>query len=260
MEFLKELTQINEAKKKPLKKAAKAVYHRDYVRTKNKPYRKYHKDRTDEGVFDYVRGAGKYIGKKAYDKVAEKGKQLAEPFYKAHSAGKSSSLAADIKELTNAKTFLIQKLFEIGNEVGHDNVRKAINHQFASTKQINLANAIVKEYLAKTNVQTQTNEGAWDFLRGAGGAAGGAMKRAGRGIGQSVGHAARQIGDTVAGAAGEVGRNIKQAGQTINAAGQQASIRADLKKRIIQLGNVMLELNKKTRALNNLKQQMAHQR
>jgi hypothetical protein len=40
MELLKEL--LNEAaKKKPLKKAAKSVYHRDYVKTKNKPYRKY---------------------------------------------------------------------------------------------------------------------------------------------------------------------------------------------------------------------------
>ena len=38
--FLNELMLIE--KKKPLKKAAKAVYHRDYERTKKKPYRKYH--------------------------------------------------------------------------------------------------------------------------------------------------------------------------------------------------------------------------
>lgn len=43
LSFLGSLIQLNEkaAKKKPLKKAAKSVYHRDYVRTKNKPYRKY---------------------------------------------------------------------------------------------------------------------------------------------------------------------------------------------------------------------------
>lgn len=48
MEFLREL--LNEAaKKKPLKKAAASVYHRDYVKTKNKPYRKYDpEDRTDK--------------------------------------------------------------------------------------------------------------------------------------------------------------------------------------------------------------------
>lgn len=48
MEMLKELLQLDEAEKKKKKKvsktAAKAVYHRDYVRTKNKPYRKYDPD------------------------------------------------------------------------------------------------------------------------------------------------------------------------------------------------------------------------
>lgn len=40
--FLQQLMIITEkAKKKPLKKAAKAVYHRDYVKTKRKTYRKY---------------------------------------------------------------------------------------------------------------------------------------------------------------------------------------------------------------------------
>jgi hypothetical protein len=46
MSLLRELMQLDEGakKKKPLKKAAKAVYHRDYVKTKNKPYRKYDPD------------------------------------------------------------------------------------------------------------------------------------------------------------------------------------------------------------------------
>jgi hypothetical protein len=47
LELLKEMLQLDEAaKKKPLKKAAAAVYHRDYMRTKNKPYRKYHEDKS----------------------------------------------------------------------------------------------------------------------------------------------------------------------------------------------------------------------
>lgn len=42
--LLKEMLQLDEAKKKPaLKKAAKSVYHRDYEKTKDKPYRKYDK-------------------------------------------------------------------------------------------------------------------------------------------------------------------------------------------------------------------------
>lgn len=47
MEMLKELLQLDEAKKKKAKvskKATRAVYHRDYVKTKNKPYRKYDPD------------------------------------------------------------------------------------------------------------------------------------------------------------------------------------------------------------------------
>lgn len=45
MELLKELLQLDEAEKKKKKKvskvAAKAVYHRDYVKTKKKLYRQY---------------------------------------------------------------------------------------------------------------------------------------------------------------------------------------------------------------------------
>lgn len=49
LQLLREMLQLDEAaKKKPLKKAAKAVYHRDYMKTRNKPYRKYHEDRDKE--------------------------------------------------------------------------------------------------------------------------------------------------------------------------------------------------------------------
>lgn len=45
MEMLKELLQLNEAEKKKKKKVSKsavrAVYHRDYLKTKQKLYRKY---------------------------------------------------------------------------------------------------------------------------------------------------------------------------------------------------------------------------
>lgn len=42
MQMLKDLLLLAETKKVPLRKAAEKVYHRDYERTKNKPYRKYH--------------------------------------------------------------------------------------------------------------------------------------------------------------------------------------------------------------------------
>lgn len=57
MELLKELLQLDEAesKKKKVKvskKATRAVYHRDYVKTKNKPYRKYDPEEYASGKRD----------------------------------------------------------------------------------------------------------------------------------------------------------------------------------------------------------------
>ena len=46
MKTLRELYELMEASKKvPIKRAAKKVYHRDYLKTKNKPYRKYDHDK-----------------------------------------------------------------------------------------------------------------------------------------------------------------------------------------------------------------------
>lgn len=47
LSMLKELMIITEKKGKTIKKAAKSVYHRDYVKTKSKPYRKYHPEHKD---------------------------------------------------------------------------------------------------------------------------------------------------------------------------------------------------------------------
>jgi hypothetical protein len=47
MQLLKEML-IGEAEKPKLKKAAKSVYHRDYLRSKNKVYRKYDSDKYEQ--------------------------------------------------------------------------------------------------------------------------------------------------------------------------------------------------------------------
>lgn len=46
MSILRELIELTEAKKtnKTSKKSAAKVYHRDYMKTRNKPYRKYHEE------------------------------------------------------------------------------------------------------------------------------------------------------------------------------------------------------------------------
>lgn len=50
MNFLRELLQLDEAKAKVTKKTAKMVYRRDYLKTKNKPYRKYDADDKPTGA------------------------------------------------------------------------------------------------------------------------------------------------------------------------------------------------------------------
>lgn len=44
--LLSEMLMVEE-KKPSLKKAARSVYHRDYLKTKNKPYRKYDKTKRE---------------------------------------------------------------------------------------------------------------------------------------------------------------------------------------------------------------------
>lgn len=118
MDFLKDLMHIAESKsapkkkKKPLKKAAHQVYHRDYLATKNKPYRKYHKEHTNEGIGDYFRGAG--------SELSSKMSNIAQPFKDIHRAGKQANVSAKIKKaaLVLANTiqqyyFLKQKLKEL---------------------------------------------------------------------------------------------------------------------------------------------------
>jgi hypothetical protein len=99
MTFLQELVTLYEKTKKlPLKKAAKKTYHRDYEKTKNKPYRRYHPEMQKEnqeifteGFFDYLKGVSKHIGQDYYNKVSDKGRGLATKIQKMHSAGVLSS-------------------------------------------------------------------------------------------------------------------------------------------------------------------------
>ncbi|MCK9369733.1 hypothetical protein M0R04_07495 [Candidatus Dojkabacteria bacterium] len=204
--FLQDLMIINE-KKKPLKKVAKSVYHRDYEVTKKKPYRKYKpEDHVSEGAFDYLKGVGQHVGSKIANSMADKGRQILQPIRQAHAAGQQASQQSDIRSLTNSKTQLMQRLVQYAGKMGPDNVVKAINQVFAQ-KQINLAKRLKKDFLAAAQQQAPTNEGFYDYVKGAGSA-------------------------------------VKGAVQNIHAQGRQASQQADLIKTIQQLGQVVLKLYK----------------
>ena len=102
--------------KKPLKlkKAAKSVYHRDYERTKDKPYRKYHpKQHTNEGMWDYIKGAGQ--------ETANKARQLAQPIRDIHAAGQQASARNELKETTAKLVRAIQKYRKIKKSLSSTN-------------------------------------------------------------------------------------------------------------------------------------------
>ncbi len=203
--FLQDLMIINE-KKKPLKKVAKSVYHRDYLTTKKKSYRKYKpEEHVSEGTLDYLRGVGQHVGNKITNTLADKGRQILQPVRQAHAAGQQASQQGDIKNLTNSKTQLMQRLVQYAGKLGPDNVVKAINQTFPE-EQKNLVKRLKKDFLAAVQ-QSPVREAFYDYVKGAGSA-------------------------------------VKGAVQNIHAQGQQASQQADLIKTIQQLGQVVLKLYK----------------
>lgn len=141
----------------------------------------------DEGAMDYIRGISKYAGNKFYDKMSEKGRQIMDPLRQVHAAGKEASVRGDLIKKINQQVALLAKSFA--------NLQArtpgAQNRQFESYVQ----------------------EGFWDYLRGAGSAAG---QKAQAGA-AAVGQAAKRVGNAVA-----------QPVRDIHAAGQQASRQKDL--------------------------------
>lgn len=144
--------------------------------------------RTDEGALDYIKGASRYGLERAAAKMAEKGRQMIEPFEKAHAAGKAASQRGDIARAKAEIPKLIQLLGR---------------------------NAIELRQLSKQMKAVPTNEGLWDYLRGAGGAAGGAAKR---------------VGGAIKGAAQQVGGAVKGAAQEVHAKGQRSSMAAKIEQ------------------------------
>lgn len=140
----------------------------------------------DEGAFDYLRGIGKAAGNKFYDKMSEKGRQVMEPLRQVHAAGKDASLRGDLTKKINQQVQQLAQSF--------------------STIQTRTPGA---ENVPESHVQ----EGFWDYLRGAGSAAG---QKAQSGA-AAVGQAAKRVGNAVA-----------QPVKDIHAAGQQASQQKDL--------------------------------
>lgn len=151
----------------------------------------------NEGPLDYMRGAARYAGDKIAAKMAEKGRQIIEPFEKAHAAGKAASAEADTRRsIAQAKAAIPKLIAKMG----------------ANGEEIKR----VRDQLKGIPVR----EGLWDYLRGAGSAAGGAAKK----VGSAVGQAGRQVGSAIKGAAQDVGGAVKGAAQQVHQTGQKSSL------------------------------------
>jgi hypothetical protein len=150
------LSEGRTKKKKNVRRYAKSVYHRDYEKTKNMPYRHYQPSNVREGMWDYVKGAGQ--------ETANKARQFSQPIRDIHAAGKRSSAQ---RELTDTISKLVKA---IGI---HRNIKRQLS---------------------------QTNEGMWDYVKGAG---------------QETANKARQFSQPI---------------RDIHAAGKRSSAQSDLDK------------------------------
>lgn len=173
----------------------------------------------NEGPLDYLRGLGSHVGQKVAANLADRGRKIMEPIKAAHAAGQAASTQGEVEKLVK----------QLGS---------------------------ITLQLHKLQQPAQTNEGVFDYMRGAGGAAKNAIGQAGRSIGRSasqagaaVGNAARTAGNAALGAAGQVGRSAQQAGsaiagaaQNIHQQGQQASLQAQVQKLSGQRSQVLQQL------------------
>ncbi len=209
-DFIRDLMLITE-KKKPLVKAAKSVYHRDYLKTKKKPYREYHPEQTNEGVMDYARGVGQHVGRKVVDTLANKGQQILQPIRQAHAAGQQASHQADRQRLQQSVGETVQQLGTLTLDI------------YRLSQQLHGSN----------NSRQQTSEGVFDYMKGAGSALTGMTR-------QAAGH--------VAGAINRAGQAVASKGREIHQAGQQRSMQGDLDRLISskeQLMQRLIQLSKR---------------
>jgi hypothetical protein len=131
LSFLRSLlTEKSIGKKRvPIKTAQKAVYHRDYVKTKKKPYRKYHPEQTNEGFADYAKSmassagsgianAGRSManaGRSAVDAVKQVPGQIQQKAQAAHANASTQSAIGDAKSAAYKLAVTIHKYLKLKN-------------------------------------------------------------------------------------------------------------------------------------------------
>ena len=175
MELLK--TLLDEAKQPSIKKAAKRTYHRDYLKTKKKPYRKYdhqaramedEEESVEEGVFDFAKGAAQHIGG-----------QIKQGVQGAVNAGKQASVLGDLAKNLAQFAQLLSAYDKLKGSQQPASAETQQNNQgtpdaFRMTQKPRMRQGQhgyewqFSAYLQSLNGEDFLSEGIWDFMKGAG--------------------------------------------------------------------------------------------
>ena len=208
MELIKELIEAA----KVSRKSAASVYHRDYERTKNKAYRKYdprkHKsteeeevsdseldgaeEQVEEGAWDFIKGAAGYAGgqvKQAVGNAVQAGQTQSAMADLTKKIGQLAQALATYDKLKPAQAPQ-QQAKPQQQQVNPARQRNPQDRQpgkpsdavpaaFRSTEKPRIRNG---EFVFSAYLQQHEgdfiSEGAWDFIKGAAGYAGGQVKQA----------------------------------------------------------------------------------
>lgn len=193
MELMQELME----KSKVSRKAASAVYHRDYIKTKKKPYRKYDPknkptnegvEGVDEGVFDFVKGAAQHVGQ-----------QVKAGVQNTVAAGQQASMSGQLTKLVAQLYQSISAYNKLKKATGPQQQQQAPQQQQQAPQQqapqqatpaafrtTQKPRAVMGKHGAELQfssyLQTLDNddlitEGVWDFMKGVGGHVAQSMKQ-----------------------------------------------------------------------------------
>jgi len=276
MDLMKEL--LDEGKKTTVSRAAAhAVYHRDYVKTKKKPYRKYDgngnksyedeettedvvDDELSEGMWDFVKGAGRHVGQAAAG-AADAGAQLT--MQAAHrvqqgvqntvQAGQQASQQADGQRLTKLLIQSFQRYFELkGGTTQQPNQQPAAvvraNRQPAPAAQQLPPRSFTQQHKARDGgMQFSSYLATLDNSDLITEGAWDFIKGAGRAVGNAVRSGVQQGAQRVGQAAQAGAQRVQQGVQNTIQAGQQASQQADTEaasNKVKQTAKALIQLIK----------------
>lgn len=255
MDLMKEL--LNEGKKTKVSKAtARAVYHRDYEKTKKKPYRKYDgqedeevtddlpdvdDDKLKEGVWDFVKGAGQHVGQSTSNAVRQGAQRIQQGVQKTVQAGRDASQAADNARLTKLLVQALDQYLQLTKNNQPDPQQQApaavvrANRQpvpqqpqlpprsFTQAHKARDARLQFSSFLPTLDNSDLITEGAWDFIKGAG----------------------KVVGDAVSSRVQQGAQKVQQGVQNTIQAGRDASQAADIqsaKAKVQQIATKILWL------------------